>query len=371
MKTKTLVVGISGILGGVEHEVLSIISRCPDIQFDFLCYGESYSYEKDLPESRFFYLPFRRQHYLESQKKLKEFLTGHCNDYDCIWVNMSSASNSSVQRLARKYTSAKVITHSHSSRIEHDNVLLKKIHEILHVLNRGNLVKNTDVMLACSESAAKHLYGKAYKNAQVIYNGIETDHFRFSCDFRNSIRNELGIPEDGRVLICVGRLVDVKNIGFAIRVLSACQKAVGGRHICLLLIGDGNERNSLEEYVKEKNIENVLFLGEKSNVKPYLDAADILLMPSLFEGFPVSAVEAQANGLKCILSDRITKEVCVTDLVNYLGIKEEDIPSWTECISASLEVRDRERYASEVCEKGLDIYGIAKRMEEIFSGRKA
>ncbi len=110
-----------------------------------------------------------------------------------------------------------------------------------------------------------------------------------------------------------------------------------------------------------------MFLGQKSNVKPYLDAADVLLMPSLFEGFPVSAVEAQTNGLRCLLSDYITKEVCVTDLVSFLEIGETEIPSWTEAVLSSKEVRNRERYASEVKEKGLDIVDISKTMEEIFS----
>ena len=367
MKSKVLVVGMSDILGGVEHEVLSIISRCKGIRFDFLCYGDDYPYEKELPDSSFFYLPYRRKRYFESQRKLKIFLKENKDVYDCVWVNMSSASNSSVQRLAKKYTSAKVITHSHSSRIEHDNKILKKAHEILHLLNRRNLVKNTDVLLACSESAAKHLYGKESENAQIIYNGIETERFRFSSLNRISIRNELGIPDDTVVLVCVGRLVAVKNIEFAIRILSACQKTAGERQICLLLIGDGNERSNLEEYVKEKNIENVLFLGQKSNVKPYLDAVDVLLMPSLFEGFPVSAVEAQTNGLRCLLSNYITKEVCVTDLVSFLEIGETKITSWTEAVLSSKKVRNREGYASEVKEKGLDIVDISKTMEEIFS----
>ena len=168
-------------------------------------------------------------------------------------------------------------------------------------------------------------------------------------------------------MVCVGRLVAVKNIEYAIRILSVCHKTAGGRHFCLLLIGDGNERSNLEKYVKEKNIDNVLFLGQKNDVKPYLDAADVLLMPSLFEGFPVSAVEAQTNGLRCLLSDYITKEVCVTDLVSFLEIGETEIPSWTEAVLSSKEVRNREGYASEVKEKGLDIVDISKTMEEIFS----
>lgn len=371
METRVLIVGMSEIIGGVEREVLAIISRCKNTSFDLLCYGSDYSYEKELPDCRFFYLPYRREHYFESQRKLKEFFVNHGNKYDCIWINTSSASNMSVQRIAKRYTNARVITHSHSSRIEHDNILLRAVHEILHKLNRRRMIKLSDVLIGCSESAAEHLFGKQHSNVHIIYNGIEVERFRFDPVSREEMRRNLRIEDSALVLSCVGRLESVKNVGFALKVFSEYQVCTTAENTYLLLVGDGSERTELERYVEERSLKGVIFLGQQKNVKPYLDASDILLMPSLFEGFPVSAVEAQANGLSCILSDKITREAAVTDLASFIGIGENDAVYWADIIKGFTEVPNRELYAGIVSGRGLDIETVTKQMEDIFSNRGA
>ena len=369
MGSRVLTVGMSEIIGGVEREILAVISRCRDTSFDFLCYGSDYPYENELPECRFFYLPYRRRHYFESQRKLKEFLKTHGNEYDLIWVNTSSASNMSVQRIAKRYTSARVITHSHSSRIEHEDPFLRTAHEILHKLNQRKLVKSSDILVACSESAAEHLFGKAHSKAHIVYNGIDTERFAFDENSRQLKRKELGISDSSTVLCCIGRLEAVKNIRFAVKVFTNYQELTANEDVYLLLVGDGSERRELEDLAATGMIGNIRFLGAQNDVKPFLDASDILLMPSFFEGFPVSAIEAQANGLVCLLSDRITREAAVTDLVSFLGIEEKDITLWTEAITANKEKRDRTAYAAAVAEKGLDIDAVARKMEDIFCNR--
>ena len=212
MPIRVLVVGMSGIIGGVERVVLSVVSKSTSTHFDFLCYGDNYSYEKELPDSKFFYLPRRRKNYFTSQKKLKEFFQTHRDDYDCIWVNTSSASNLSIHRMAKRYSNAVIITHSHNSKVDHDNPFLRKVHEILHLINRHSLVKNTDVLVACSKSAAKHLYGTASDKAIIIYNGIDTERFAFDLSSRNIQREQLGISEKSKVILSFGRLEKVKNV---------------------------------------------------------------------------------------------------------------------------------------------------------------
>lgn len=369
MSLKVLVVGMSDTIGGVERVVLSVVSRNGNTQFDFLCYGEDYIYEKDLPGSKFYYLPKRRNHFFRSQNKLKEFFKTHGNDYDCIWVNTSSASNISVHRMAKRYSDATVITHSHSSRIEHDNPFLKIAHKILHLINRRNLVKKTDVLVACSKMAAMHLYGKACQRAIIIYNGISTEKFMFDEKVRTTQRESLGITPDAVVTLVCGRLVEAKNVEYALRVFKAYREKTGNSNSWIIIVGDGPERDNLKRLIDMNNIENVIFTGFQNDVKPYLDASDIVLQPSLFEGFPVSTVEAQTNGLRCILSDRITKEVDLTDLVTFHGITESDIPFWVDDMVRNTATANRVDYRRVIEECGLDIGRVASKMEEIFKSR--
>lgn len=366
---RILVVGMSSILGGVEKEVLSLIKYAPkDYKFDFLCFGKAFSYEKDNPNIEFYYIPRRKDNYRESQKKQKAFWLRNGNNYDWIWINTSSASNLSMHRFARKYSKAQIITHSHGSKIEHNNGLLRLAHEILHFLNRRQLVSHSNVLVACSENAARHLFGREAQNAFVIYNGIEVEKFKYSKEIGSLKRNEIGIAKNEIVLLCVGRLECVKNFIYAIKVYNEIHKIDSNYR--LLIVGDGSQKKMLNDYAIANKISNISFVGYTPDVKPFYDASDILLQPSLFEGFPVSTIEAQANGLYCVLSDKITSEVAKTSNVIFHGIGNSNINEWVESILRMNGGIDREKANNEIQEAGFNVKESASKFFNILVSRR-
>lgn len=349
-----LVVGMSSILGGVEKEVLSIIKYAPkEYKFDFLCFGKAFSYEKDYPNISFYYIPRRNENYRESQKMQKEFWVNNGDNYDWIWINTSSASNLSIHRFASKYSKAKILTHSHGSKIEHKNEMMRYAHMILHFFNRRRLVSNSDVLVACSKNAARHLFGCNSAKAIVIYNGIEVNQFKYSKEISASKRNEMGISENEIVLLCVGRLEKVKNFIYAIKVYNEIRHMDSNYR--LIIAGDGSQRKMLEDYAKETQMSKISFVGYTQNIKPLYDASDIFLQPSLFEGFPVSTIEAQANGLYCVLSDQITSEIAKTNNIMFYKIGDSNIKEWAEAVVKIKRNNDRERANNEIRKAGFDV----------------
>ena len=364
---KILVVGMSEILGGVERVVLSVINGCLDeISFDFLCFGDNYPYQSDYPNSVFYYIPRRRENFKESQRKQELFWKNEGRKYDVIWINTSSASNITSYRFAKKYTQAKIVSHSHGSKIEHNSNMLRSAHNILHFLNRNKLVSLSDKLIACSKNAAEHLYGKAAKKAQIVYNGIDTQSFTFDSKNRKRVRDELGIHERTIVLICVGRIEKVKNFLYAVKVFQYLVRTAPCFKARLIIIGDGSESKTISNYIEHNSIDGVYMLGYKPDVKPYLDASDIFLQPSFFEGFPVSVIEAQANGLKCIISNKVTKEVEVTDLVHFLDINDKDICEWAKEIIDSEQIIDRIAYNRMIHQQGFDAQNVINEMKKVF-----
>lgn len=357
---KILVVGMSGILGGVEKEVLSIINYAPtDYKFDFLCFGKNFSYENEYPEIKFYYLPRRKKSYFKSQRAQKDFWKKYGSNYDWIWINTSSASNISIHKFAKRYSDARIITHSHGSKIEHSSKALGFVHNVLHVINRKLLVSYSDKLVACSINASKHLFGVASKRATIIYNGIEIEKYRFSNNDRILLRQKLGISENAIVMLCLGRLEAVKHFAYAIEIIKELQNKNGYNYL-LMIVGDGSQRSYLEEYARNGKVQNVVFTGYQKQIKSYLDASDIMLQPSLFEGFPVSAIEAQANGLFCILSDRITKEVKATNNISFLPIDDKKLNEWVKQVVGFNKGIDRLEANNMLYKAGFDVAESAK-----------
>ena len=370
MMFKVLVVGMSSILGGVEREVLSIIDGCSEeISFDFLCFGGNYDYAYNYPNSIFYYVTRRRKNYFKSQREQKEFWVENGYKYDVVWINTGSASNLSSHKFAKKYSNARIITHSHSSRIEHDSKLLQIAHTILHILNRRKLVSLSDKLMACSQKAANHLYGTYGCKATIFYNAIDVNALKYDENNRRKIREELSIDDNDILLICVGRIVKVKNFIYAVKVFKEIQSRHTDSQFKMLIIGNGSMMDTLKDYINSQQVNGIYLPGYIDNVKPFLDAADIFLQPSLFEGFPVSAIEAQANGLTCLISDRVTKEAKVTDLAKFISINNEDIKEWADIIVNCDIQYNRNKYNIELQNTEFDIHCAAKEMETILCNK--
>lgn len=211
------------------------------------------------------------------------------------------------------------IAHSHST--SNGNGISAIVKRIMQLPIR----KQADYLFACSDKAGKWLYGEkaiTQQNYYMIPNGVDLKRFEFDVNKRNQMRMTLGIKKDMMILGHIGRLSTPKNHKFLLNVFNKYHKINSNSK--LLLVGDGELFDCIKEHIDKLNISDaVIMTGSKQNTEDYYQVMDIFVFPSLWEGLPVSVVEAQANGLQCLISDVITHDVDLTDLIQYLPLDEE------------------------------------------------
>lgn len=225
----------------------------------------------------------------------------------------------------------------------------------------------TDAM-ACGRDAGKWMFGK--KPFVVLNNGVDVSKFQFNRENRDRVRDALGIGGDSVLLTNVGALNAQKNQAF----LLGCVKELNqkqNRKYVLLLIGEGRLFDDLKQRAKEMDLgESVIFLGGTNAVHEYLSASDAIVMPSIYEGLPLALIEEQANGLKCFVSDVITREANLTGLVTYLDIAN-GVSGWVEAVERMSVHPDRTRDSAEAIAKlidgGYSIEDEAKKLVKIYT----
>ncbi len=252
-------------------------------------------------------------HYLENLIKKEKFDIVHIHGNSHAMI---------VELLAATVGGCKIrICHSHNTTC--NNVLLHKL------LKPVFDMLCTDRM-ACGKQAGEWMYGK--KQFTIVHNGIITERFKYRPEKRDYIRKKYNISSDELLLGNVGGLNEQKNQ----TVLLDIVKKISIQRKCkCMIIGTGEKQQELEEKVRKLNIdENVIFCGGVSNVEEYLNAIDIIVMPSLYEGLPLALIEEQANGLTCVISGVITKEADKSGNIIYI----KDINNINEWIKKILEI---------------------------------
>lgn len=196
---------------------------------------------------------------------------------------------------------------------------------------------NANVRLACSTEAGRYLYGK--DSFVFVPNGIDVERFTYRQEIREKIRVELQVG-DRFVIGHVGRFNLQKNHKYLLRVFSSVVKE--RPDAVLLLLGNGELYQQIENLAGEMGIRsNVIFAGVHKDVENYYQAMDAFVLPSEFEGLPVTGIEAQYAGLPCFFSDRVTREVAITENVQFLEIGENGLHSWVQALSAAERCSDR------------------------------
>jgi glycosyltransferase involved in cell wall biosynthesis len=208
---------------------------------------------------------------------------------------------------------------------------------------------------ACSLAGGKYYFGN--QSFEWIHNGINTQEFSFIPQQRIRMRKELNLDPDVLVLGTVGRISDEKNQSFLVPVLSECiQRKMNVRLVFVGAIIEGNsEGEKLEQTIQDLNMHSfVLQLGLRSDVSNIMMAMDVFLLPSLYEGFPLTGVEAQCSGLPCILSEGVPRETKLADNVEFVPIDQGPQP-WVDAIKRA-KILDRREAGSEVVKKaGFDV----------------
>ena len=224
------------------------------------------------------------------------------------------------------------------------------------------LIANNDLRLIALHDDMKEELDERFSvsNTVVVKNGINLDSYRHPAINKNEMRKSLRISDDAFVVGHVGRFSPEKNHRFIIEVFSLLLQKEPKAF--LLLIGTGDERESIEGLIKEKGIEErVLILSSRTDIPELLNAMDVFVLPSLYEGLPVSLIEAQASGKRCIVSDNINSSAFVSNLVVPLPLRDKE--KWCDAILGRIESPGYEDRLLEY-----DISKEIKKLERLYMG---
>lgn len=325
---KVLQVGLGNNPGGVETFALNYNRELAKkgVVFHYVSMYGAIAYEDEIRQlgGKIFIVPNVKKNYFGYVKAFKKILAE--GNYDVVHVNMLSASNIVPLRLAKAAGVKKVIAHSHNGSTP------GLIRKVMHRMNQPKIFGYANVLLACGNEAAKFMFGEKYcdKNeVSVVANAIDVEKHLFSEGERDALRGVLGW-EDSLVIGHVGRFGVQKNHAAIVEIFREVVKLEPKARLCL--VGDGELRLEIEQKLKEYGIyEKVHFAGVQREVWRYLSAMDVFLFPSLFEGLPFVLVEAQANGLPCVVSDTVSEEAFLTDEVTTLSL-QQCYADWAEKI---------------------------------------
>lgn len=357
--------------GGITSLVLNIAENLnnDEVTFDYMTFRN----QKEINEDRALsyggkkvVVPIDKYHnkfvrgiykYFGTIKILKE------EEIDILHINASFPYDIIVGISAKKAGVKKVVFHSHNSNMKEDKTIRGKIMPYCKKL----IQKVSDYNIACSELAAQFMFPNEILesgNYSILKNGIILEQYGFSETVRDEYRKKLNV-DDKVVVGHIGRFTKQKNHVRLIEIFSEFHKIEPNS--VLVLIGIGELEDEIKELVVEKKLcENVIFYGATSEVPKLLQAFDLFLFPSLFEGLPVVGVEVQATGLPILMSDVITKEVSITNLAHYMSLNESS-QEWANELKRIYDGRmSRRDYKAEVKEAGFDISDVTKELCDIY-----
>jgi len=283
--------------------------------------------------------------------------------YDVIHFNLFQGLSLCYVQVAKKEGVPVRIVHSHGPGLR--NSRTKQIKLLLHRAGRTLWGGAATERWACSKPAAEFLFGK--KQYSFIPNGIDVEKFRFNSETREKVRKELGVFE--KVVIgTVGRLSQEKNHKFLLNVFQKFHRDYPKS--VLLLVGDGDEKAALTEQAEQLGISDcVIFYGPSQHVNELLCAMDVFVLPSIFEGLPFAAIEAQASGLPVLCSEGVSRETHISDYVKALSFEDETV--WVKETMRMLAINtDRKNAAEHVKLAGFDVQSVAKGIYGKYMGQE-
>ncbi|MDE7060704.1 MAG: glycosyltransferase, partial [Lachnospiraceae bacterium] len=284
--------------------------------------------------------------------------------YDIIHLHTSSWRGFLIEQTAMKMGIRRVIVHSHSAGIDiaDEGERERQMEEHEKYKSQFSMKYATDVW-ACSSLAAEWLFGKNIprKKIQILPDAIDINKYRFNPVKRQEIRAALNL-ENRIVIGNVGRYTYQKNQEFLIKAFAQAHAKTPS--LFLLCLGEGELLEYLKCLANKFGIENnTLFMEWQENVEDYLQGMDLFCFPSRFEGLSISVIEAQAAGVKCLISDSIPEEVKITDLVKVLPLIEAE---WVKELAGCRIDVDRHRQDENIAKAGYDIQRAAKRLENFY-----
>lgn len=354
--------------GGAEAMIMNYMRNIDrdTIKFDFMVnrdYKAAYEDEIEALGGKIYRTcPMYPKLFRQYKKEVREILKAH-PEYKIIHSNLEERSYFALKE-AKKLGVPVRISHSHNRPL---GINLKLI---VRYYFRFMLKFYNTHMFACGEEAGEWLYGKKNRDRVIVMkNAIDAQQYRYNEQIQNEVRKELGI-EGKKVIGHVGRFFPQKNHEFLIDIFKAVHDK--DSETILLLVGGGEADDALKNQIKEKvktlGLEDaVIFLGVREDVERVVQAFDVFLLPSLFEGLPVTMVEAQAAGLPCVISDKVPIQCDITGNVEV--VKLEDSPEqWAEKICELADNFEKRDTYEKIVQAGFDIKENAKWLKEFYVG---
>lgn len=322
--SKKKILLISPVIGnnGITKIILQIIENIPEVEFEL-----AGRFEDDMfPDSIKKYELPDQENVLAYTKNIYQLLKK--NDYDALYLHANSAMMATETIVAKLAGCKEVIAHCHNTSSAH-----KLFHHILKPV--FNFV--VDKKIACSKTSANWAY--LGKNIHIIRNGIDIEKFKYNKDTRKKKRTELHVDENTKLIANLGRLSVQKNQIFLLDIMKEYLKF--NEDAKLLLIDDGEQKEIIVEKINKNNLKDkVIFLQKADDVSEYYNAIDIMVMPSLFEGLSLVAIESQANGLPILISDHLSQETYLNKYCFKQSIQDSS-EKWAckinEILSSNLE----------------------------------
>lgn len=354
-KPRVLITGVGCQYGGTEVVVSRFVGALSDrFSFDTISYEPKKQAEYSLGENREILIPMMRTDPFCHTVKMRRFFRDYASEYCALWHNANSFASIDALRLATKSSIPVRICHFHN--VDYLGDGLSRFTSLVNKTRAGNLAS---LRLACSDEAGQFAFGR--KPFEVLNNAFDVNEFDYNEHARDSVRKELGI-ENCFVIGSVGRLAEQKNQLLLIKALPEILRR--RPNAALVLVGDGPLRESLISEAKALGVyENIRLTGPRRDVAALLSAFDVFAFPSTFEGLGVAAVEAQANGLPCVISDRIPSAAIASKSVIVIPAENESL--WAE----SLCSLNRAAFVpSASLSDSYDIEKVSSRLAEYFLG---
>lgn len=349
--------------GGAETMLMNLYRNIDrdKIQFDFvISTAEQCDFTNEIEAlgGKIYSLPrFNIKNAIHYSKAWHDFFKEH-KEYKIIHGHLRSTA-SIYLKIAKKYG---LITISHSHSTSSGTGLSAIVKNALQFQIRSI----ADYLFACSDLAGIWLFGEKAcqkENYFVLNNAIDAKDFIYNEEKRQQTRKKLQI-EDKFVIGHIGNFKCEKNHKFIIKVFKEVFKKCN--QTVLLLVGDGELRLKIEKEVSELGLtNNVIFTGVSSEIPSLLQAMDVFFFPSLYEGLPVTIIEAQAAGLPCLISDTISQETSITNLIEYFSLNNT-MKEWAEKLLLYGDGFVRRDTYNEIKNAKYDIGTTSKSLEEFY-----
>ena len=348
--------------GGAETLVMNLYRKIDrrKFQFDFIVHLDNYEegeYEKEILKlgGRIYSIPrYKFFNHFQYKRAWNQFFNNH-KEYKIIHGHVRSTA-AIYLKIAKKY-GLKTISHSHSISSG------RGIKAIIKNILQYNIRYVADYFMGCSKKANEWLFGKKVANSEkcmVLENGIEISNFLFNSDIRKEIREKLLVKEDEILIGHVGRFSPEKNHKFIMKVFKRLYD-INSKYK-LLLIGNGIEKKKvIKKYCNKKFMTNVICLNTVPDVYNYMQAMDLFILPSKYEGLGMVLIEAQFAGLKCIASKNVPTEVKITNNIKFEKLK---ISIWLKEITNIDISRNSDIINNK--SKQYDINKTAKKLQDFY-----